>query len=75
MARIWTKVNRKNLEFYLKEGYMVPRIAEKMGVSAQAIYGEIKKTLTEEEYRERRYVKYSAERAIAKEISQIQGEE
>lgn len=63
MSRIWTEDTRANLEFLLKEGYKVPKIAKLMVISPASIYNELKVTLTEEEYADRRFNKYTAETA------------
>lgn len=63
MSRIWTEDKRADLEFLLKEGYKVPKIAKMMGISPATIYNELKVTLTEEEYADRRFSKYTAEMA------------
>lgn len=74
MASVWTKEKRSTLEFLLKEGYMVPKIAGMIEISAPSIYNELKRTLTETEYKQRQYVKYSADAAIEMEIKRIKGE-
>ncbi|NCF00659.1 helix-turn-helix domain-containing protein [Emergencia sp. 1XD21-10] len=63
MSRIWTESTRADLEFLLKEGYKVPKIAKMMGISPASIYNELKLTLTEEEYKDRRFTKYTADLA------------
>ncbi len=73
-TRIWTFENRKILEKLLKEGYTVPWIAKSMGISAAAVYIEIRRTIGEDEYKARRYIKYTAEKAIDKKIMEIKGE-
>ena len=73
-TRIWTFENRKILEKLLKEGYTVPWIAKSMGISAAAVYIEIRRTIGEDEYKARRYIKYTAEKAIDKMIMVIKGE-
>jgi len=74
MAGVWTKEKRSTLEFLLKEGYMVPKIATMIEVSAPSIYNELKRCLSETEYKQRQYVKYSADAAIEIEIKKIKGE-
>lgn len=72
--RIWTSENRKILEKLLKEGYRIPWIAKSMGISTATVYTEIKSTIGEDEYKARRYIKYTAEKAIDKKIMEIKGE-
>lgn len=63
MRSLWTEANREDLEFLLKEGYQVPKISKMIGLSPASIYNELKMTLTPEEYADKRFIKYTAERA------------
>ncbi len=38
MSSIWTEEARRDLEFFLKEGYQVPKIAKSIGLSPASIY-------------------------------------
>lgn len=73
-GRTWTAKNRKILEKLILEGYMVPWIAKSMGLSNATVYAEIKRTIGENEYKERRYIKYTAEKAMEKDIMKIKGD-
>ena len=74
MATVWNRDNRENLELLLKEGFSVPKISKKPGISPTAIYQEIKHVLTEEEYFNHQYVKYTAQAEIERQIRKINGE-
>lgn len=70
----WTIVDREMLEKLLAEGYRVPRIAKSLDKPASSIYNEIRRCLEPEEYAEQRYIKYTAKKAIDKEIARLKGE-
>lgn len=70
----WTAESRKTLEALLKEGYKVPQIANIMSISAMTVYKEIEKGVSEQEYREKRYIKYTADKAIETSIMKLKGE-
>ena len=74
MGQIWTSENRRILESLLQEGYTIPWISKNMGISPTAIYSEIKRTIEEDEYEARRYIKYTAKKAMEKDIMRIKGE-
>ncbi len=61
---VWTLELRENLEIYLKDGYSVKKISEKMEISVPSIYTEISKGITPEEYKNGQFVKYSAQKSI-----------
>lgn len=64
--------NKEYLEENLKKGYKVPDIAKKMGISNGVIYRELQKTLTEEEYQNKRFVCYTAKKSLEKD-NRIEG--
>ena len=70
----WTVADREILEKALAEGYTVPWIAKSLNKSAPAIYSELERCLDPEEYMQRRFVKYTAKRAIEKDIMRLKGE-
>jgi len=59
----WSTEMRRNLEYLLKQGYGSAEICEKLVVSTTALYKELARGLSEEEFKEKRYVPYSAELA------------
>ncbi|MCI5689267.1 MAG: helix-turn-helix domain-containing protein [Emergencia sp.] len=72
-SKLWTDASRENLEFLLQEGYQVPKIAKLIGMAPATIYKELRMTLTEEEYADRRFTKYTAERAWQQERASRSG--
>ena len=73
MARLWSYEKRQLLQDLLAEGYKVTRIAQLMGISPGAIYHELQKTLSADEYHERQFIRYTAEAALKKDIERIKG--
>ncbi|MCI9640654.1 MAG: hypothetical protein HFE72_11130 [Emergencia sp.] len=73
MANKWTDASREDLEFLLKEGYQVPKISKLIGIAPATIYKELRTTLTDEEYADRRFTKYTAERAWQQERASRSG--
>ena len=65
---VWTLELRENLEIYLKDGFSVKKISEKMEISVVSIYNEISKGVTPEEYENGQYVKYSAQKSIESQL-------
>lgn len=53
---------------YIRKTEILEHIAELMDISAATIYSEFKRTLSYEEYTSGRFIKYSVERAINREI-------
>lgn len=59
----WNHASRLELEQYLKDGYKISFISEKMNRSRPTILEEVKRGITEDEYKERRYNQYRAAKA------------
>lgn len=59
----WNRDSRLELERLLKQGYTISYIASKMKVSRPTILDEVKHGITEDEYNERRYNQYRANKA------------
>lgn len=75
MASTWSYDKRKELELLLKEGYQPTKIADLMGMkNAGQIYYELKKVLSEEEYKNKQFIKYSAQRAEEEYMKKFRGE-
>ena len=72
-SKLWTDANRENLEFLLQEGYQVPKISKLIGISPATIYSELRMTLTEDEYADSRFTKYTSERAWQQERASRSG--
>lgn len=71
----WSIKDRERLQALCREGYTIARIVEVFDVSRVVINKELQRGLTEEEWRERRYVKYSIKKAILSEAKEKLGEE
>ena len=71
----WEMERRKQLQLLLEQGYTVGRVSEILGLARPTIFAEIKRGTTVDEYREKRFVKYSIERAICAEVAQYFGKE
>lgn len=74
MSSSWNREKCETLELLLKEGFTVPKIAKQLNTTPGTIYRELKRTLTSEEYEEKRYIKYCAEKAIANRLKDFNGE-
>ena len=72
-ASSWGLVKRKKLKLLLDEGYNAKHISEILDISYQAILNEIKRGTKEDEYKEKRWVKYSIERAAYTEVKDLFG--
>lgn len=75
MNKFFVLDNRKKLEFLLSDGFSLTVIQNTLNVTRSVLYTEIKKGLTAEEYKNRRYVKYSPIRAIIADIEKAVGED
>ena len=67
MARkkhVWTDAERQSLETMLKDSFPVSRISAELGLSTQTLYAEIQRGVTDEEYMNRQYGKYTAKKSI-----------
>ena len=70
----WSIKDRKRLQVLCREGFTIARIVEVFDVSRIVINKELQRGLTEEEWSERRYVKYSIKNAILSEAKEKLGE-
>ena len=68
MNKFFTLDNRNKLQFLLSDGFSLTVIQNTLNITRSVLYTEIKKGLTAEEYRNRRYVKYNPIRAIIADI-------
>ena len=75
MKSNWTLEKRQQLEHLLAEGFNVNQVRELVGGSASTILKEIKRGVSEEEYNQKRFVKYSFKQAIYKEVIENIGKE
>lgn len=71
----FTLENRRRLEFLLKEGFSVTDICNQFGITRASIYTELKKGLSEEEYKRKQYIKYTPIEAIESEIKTYIGKD
>ena len=71
----WSIKDRERLQVLCREGFTIARIVEVFDVSRVVINKELQRGLTEEEWSERRYVKYSIKNAILSEAKEKLGEE
>ena len=60
----WNMNLRMGLEKMLKEGFPISHISQELGITKATIYEEVKKGVTEQEYRNRQYSKYLAKKSI-----------
>ncbi|MBS6799138.1 MAG: hypothetical protein KH297_04570 [Firmicutes bacterium] len=76
MAKVkWDYNMRNKLQLLLEEGFTLRRIADSFGVSYPNLKKEVLRGLSDEEYREKRYIKYSLEEAIMEEFKSTFDEE
>lgn len=67
-ASCWTRESREQLENLLGEGYSIQQCAEMLDRAIGTVRTEIKRGCDEEEFSEKRYIKYKATRAELREI-------
>lgn len=75
MNRIWTIQMREQLKFVLSEGLLPTHIVKDFNISRPTLLKELKRGLTEDEYIEKRYIKYLPVRALKEEINEVFGED
>mgnify|MGYP000494500325 FL=1 len=75
MNRIWTIQMREQLKFVLSEGLLPTHIVKDFNISRPTLLKELKRGLTEDEYMEKRYIKYLPVRALKEEINEVFGED
>ena len=75
MKSYWTLEKRQQLEHLLAEGFNVNQIKEFVGGSSSTILKEIKRGVSDEEYGQKRFVKYSFKQAIYEEVLENIGKE
>lgn len=68
---IWNVEMRDALETMLKEGFRVSKIAETLSISPMSVYLEIKRGVSEEEYLNKQYTKYSAKKSVDKQLEEF----
>lgn len=68
---VWDLKRRQMLENLLHEGLSVSRIGNAMDLPKPAIYAEIRKGVSMEEYAQGRYIKYTAERSIENQLEEL----
>ena len=68
MNKFFTLDNRNKLQFLLSDGFSLTVIQNTLNITRSVLYTEIKRGLTAEEYKNRRYVKYNPIRAIIADI-------
>ena len=75
MNKFFTLDNRNKLQFLLSDGFSLTVIQNTLNITRSVLYTEIKKGLTAEEYKNRRYVKYNPIRAIIADIEKVVGKD
>jgi hypothetical protein len=75
MNKFFTLDNRNKLQFLLSDGFSLTVIQNTLNITRSVLYTEIKKGLTAEEYKNRRYVKYNPIRAIIADIEKTVGKD
>lgn len=75
MNKFFTLDNRNKLQFLLSDGFSLTVIQNTLNITRSVLYTEIKKGLTAEEYKNRRYVKYNPIRAIIDDIEKAVGKD
>ena len=75
MNKFFTLDNRNKLQFLLSDGFSLTVIQNTLNITRRVLYTEIKKGLTAEEYKNRRYVKYNPIRAIIADIEKAVGKD
>jgi len=75
MTKFFNLDNRKKLQLLLLDGFSLTVIQKTLNITRSVLYTEIKKGLTDEEYKNRRYVKYNLTRAIIADIEKFVGED
>lgn len=72
--KVWVGDRRSELEYLLREGYPVRKIAKLMGISSTSIYNELQEVLSQQEYENKQYLKYTAEDGWTKALQRMKGE-
>lgn len=72
---VWTLDKKRELEAYLKEGFPVNEIVKRMGIYRRSVVDEIKNGTEPQEFEQRRYIKYSADKAFERDVAKLKGEE
>lgn len=72
--KVWVGDRRSKLEYLLREGYPVRKIAKLMGISSTSIYNELQEVLSQQEYENKQYLKYTAEDGWKKALQRMKGE-
>lgn len=67
-ASCWNRESRKQLENLLSEGYSIQQCAETLNRAIATVRTEIQRGCAEDEFDEKRYIKYKATRAELREI-------
>lgn len=67
--------NRKKLQFLLSDGFSLTIIQNQLEITRSVLYTELKKGLTDDEYKNRQYVKYNPIRAIIADIEKAVGKD
>lgn len=75
MAVVWNYQMRKNLEYLLKEGYVVTEISKMLHISRPTVVAEIKRGLSPEDADKNRFVKYDVGLSIRNFVVGNVGEE
>ena len=75
MNKYFNLDNRKKLQFLLSDGFSLTIIQNQLEITRSVLYTELKKGLTDDEYKNRQYVKYNPVRAIISEIKKYVGED
>ena len=75
MNKFFNLDNRNKLQFLLSDGFSLTVIQNTLNITRSVLYTEIKKGLTAEEYKNRRYVKYNPIRAIIADIEKAVGKD
>lgn len=69
--KVWTKERRKMMQELLQNGYSITKVSKALEISKPVIYKELKETLSQKDYEERRFIKYTASAGLNKEICKL----
>ena len=68
-----TLQEKKDLELFLKEGFSVSMISSDLGIHKATIYKEIRNGVDEFHYKNKQYIKYSAEKSMTNDENRRRG--
>lgn len=66
---MWDMPLREALETMLKDGFPISRISKELGITKPTIYAEVKRGVTDEEYKNHQYSKYTARKSVNQQMA------